>query len=205
MASWWFSVISSYNPAWIVTVTFSSCRWAHSVHRFAEKVSLFGKCCSSMQNTDHKILIHINKMLPPHWTVIHLHFLFLFQLECKIPMFADDHPFSLIIISKTCKESNLMLNHWWKSRFSFQSLKCYLSCLYWQSWVNVERHGCSHGFHITFLRDSWLSTGFTDLLCVSTASSITARMEWKPGSVSGVSGVPSDGSLDRSKSSGGSW
>lgn len=76
---------------------------------------------------------------------------------------------------------------------------------YWQSWLKVERHGCSHGFHATLVSDSWLSTGLTVLLCVSTASSITLRMAWKAGSVSGVSGVVSDGSCDRSKSRGGWW
>lgn len=81
----------------------------------------------------------------------------------------------------------------------------YSSCCYWQSWVSVERQGCSQGFHITFHADSWLSTGFTDLWWVSAASSITARMALKSGSVSGVSGVVSDGSLERSKSSGGWW
>ena len=81
----------------------------------------------------------------------------------------------------------------------------YPSRCYWQSWVSVERQGCSQGFHITFHADSWLSTGFTDLWWVSAASSITARMALKSGSVSGVSGVVSDGSLERSKSSGGWW
>lgn len=74
-----------------------------------------------------------------------------------------------------------------------------------QSRPKVERHGCSQGFHITFPSDSWFSTGFTVLLCASTASPITLRMAWKAGSVSGVSGVLSDGSRDRSKSSGGLW
>lgn len=76
---------------------------------------------------------------------------------------------------------------------------------YWQSWLKLERHGCSHGFHTTCPSDSWLSTGLTVLLCASTASSIALRMAWKAGSVSGVSGIVSDGSRDRSKSRGGLW
>lgn len=74
----------------------------------------------------------------------------------------------------------------------------YSSCWSWQSWKSVELQGCSQGFHIDFSAVSWLSTGFTDLWWVSAASRITARMEWKAGSVSGVSGVVSDGSLVRS-------
>lgn len=40
-------------------------------------------------------------MLPPLWTV---QILFFIQLKCKVPMFANDHPFSLTIILKTCKD-----------------------------------------------------------------------------------------------------
>lgn len=110
--------------------------------------------------------------------------------------------------------TKLILSHWMDLFVIVNQLKLsyvgnfmtsYSSCLYWQSWRIEERQGCSQGFHSKFPKESWFSTGFTDLLCSSTASSITARMEWKAGSVSGVSGVVSEGSLVTSNSSGGSW
>lgn len=136
------------------------------------------------------------------------------------PTFSSDSPLSITTIKplqiQPHTESIVKLMCFFSSRMcssllTTEMILCcsvmasYSSCLYWQSWLSVERQGCSQGFHIVFHIDSWLSTGFTDLLCTSTASSIKARMEWKAGSVSGVRGMDSDGSLDRSKSSGGSW
>lgn len=136
------------------------------------------------------------------------------------PTFSSDSPFSITTIKplqiQPHTESTVKLMFFSPSRMCLSlsttgMILCrsvtasYSSCSYWQSWLSVERQGCSQGFHIVFHIDSWLSTGFTDLLCTSTASSIEARMEWKAGSVSGVWGMDSDGSLDRSKSSGGSW
>lgn len=85
------------------------------------------------------------------------------------------------------------------------STEAYWYSWHWQSCVTVEQQGCSQGFHIRFAGLNWFSTGFSERWCIFTASFIVARTKWKAGSVSGVSGVLSDGSFERSKSRGGSW
>lgn len=69
----------------------------------------------------------------------------------------------------------------------------------------VPQHGCSHGFQIVLNTENCCGTGVSVLRCSFMAASIFLITESNNGSLSGFSGRASEGSLEMSKRSGGSW
>lgn len=69
----------------------------------------------------------------------------------------------------------------------------------------VPQQGCSHGFQMVLNTENCCGTGVRVLRCSLMAASIFLTTESNSASLSGLRSRASEGSLEMSKSSGGSW